>query len=309
MKRMLITSLLFAITFFVVSCGSSETEESSGDSSSNDSAEQEQALREAQRELSVALEEAEAARQEAEDDQQVAEDSSIEEEESTDLSPTETLEVQWQFLNAGQYEESYNLFAEQSQQLISLENYSTSYSPTYEISDYEFFSESIQGDTATVEAELFLTGTQKGSQQFPVTQELALEDGEWRVVMRDAQAQTLLEKQESSTEQAEQSPQSANSGEDSSSGVVVRVTGSGAFSGNYGTLDSSRTVDGVAPTEYQVDVDTGFLSMDSVSAVMQKNGSDSSELGVQIVVDGEVVKETSTTAEYGVAQVNWAPSE
>lgn len=225
------------------------------------------------------------------------------------LSPTETLEVQWQFLNAGQYEDSYNLFAEQSQQLISLDDYSTSYAPTYEISDYTFFSEDIQGETAVVEAQLFLTGTQKGTQQYPITQELVLEDGEWRVVMRDAQAQALLEKQDSSTEQAEQGTQSEDSGESGSSNVIIRVTGNGAFSGNYGTLDSSRSVDGVAPEEYPVEVDTGFLSMDSVSAVMQKDGAGSGELRVQIVVDGEVVKETSTTAEYGVAQVNWSPSE
>jgi hypothetical protein len=53
-----------------------------------------------------------------------------------------------------QYEESYNLFAEQSQQLISPEDYSTSYSPTYEITDYTFFSEDIQGDTADREIPL-----------------------------------------------------------------------------------------------------------------------------------------------------------
>lgn len=65
----------------------------------------------------------------------------------------------------------------------------------------------------------------------------------------------------------------------------------------------------MVPAEYPVEIDTGFFSMDSVTAVMQKNGADSSELRVQIVVDGEVVEETSTTAEYGVAQVSWTPGE
>jgi hypothetical protein len=133
---------------------------------------------------------------------------------------------------------------------------------------------------------------------------LVLEEGEWHVIIRDAQAQALLEKQDSSTE-----PQPEDSEGDASSSVTVRVTGSGSFSGNYGTLDSSRSVDDVAPAEYPVEIDTGLFSMDSVTAVMQKNGADSSELGVQIVVDGEVVEETSTTAEYGVAQVSWTPGE
>ena len=234
---------------------------------------------------------------------------SVEEGGDAQLSPTETLEIQWQFLNAGQYEESYNLFAEQSQQLISLEDYSNSYAPTYEITDYTFSSEDIRGETAIIEAELFLTGTQKGTQQYPITQELVLEDGEWRVVMRDAQAQALLEKQDSSTKQAEQDTQPEDPEEGNSSNVIIRVTGGESFSGNYGTLDSSRSIDGVAPAEYPVEVDTGLFSMDSVSAVMQKNGAGSGELGVEIVVDGEVVKETSTTAEYGVAQVSWMPGE
>jgi hypothetical protein len=34
-----------------------------------------------------------------------------------------------------------------------------------------------------------------------------------------------------------------------------------------------------------------------------------SELTVQIVVDGKVVKQASTTASYGVTQVSWSASE
>jgi hypothetical protein len=32
-------------------------------------------------------------------------------------------------------------------------------------------------------------------------------------------------------------------------------------------------------------------------------------LTVQIVVDGEVVKQASTSANYGLAQVTWSPAE
>lgn len=96
--------------------------------------------------------------------------------------------------------------------------------------------------------------------------------------------------------------------EEDSSGAIVRVTGGIPFSGSYGNIDTTQSVDGVAPAEYEVEVDTGFLAFDTVTAVMQKNGA-GGELGVEIVVDGEVVKETSTSAEYGVAQVSWTPGE
>jgi hypothetical protein len=104
------------------------------------------------------------------------------------------LDLQYQFLNSGQYEKAYNLFAEQSQRLISLEQYSSAYAPTYEVSDYTVYSEQIQGDTATLEAELFVSGTQRGSHSYSVTQEFVREGGEWRVIMRDAQAETIANK-------------------------------------------------------------------------------------------------------------------
>ena len=96
----------------------------------------------------------------------------------------------------------------------------------------------------------------------------------------------------------------------STEAVTVRVTGTPGipFQGNYGKLDSSRSVDGVTPQEFEEELDTGFLSIDSISAVMQKVG-EQGELTVQIVVDGEVVKEQSTTAPYGVVSLNYNPNE
>jgi hypothetical protein len=56
-------------------------------------------------------------------------------------------------------------------------------------------------------------------------------------------------------------------------------------------------------------LDTGMFLADSVSALMQKTGAGEGELGVQIVVDGEVVEDSYTTAEYGIVQTNWSPAE
>lgn len=108
-----------------------------------------------------------------------------------------------------------------------------------------------------------------------------------------------------------QEPEPTPDQEEANSTVVVRVEGDQGlpFSGSYGNLDTQRSVDGAVPAEYEVDVDTGFMSMDSVTATMQKNQQGPGELLVEIVVDGETVKESNTTAEFGVVTVNWTASE
>lgn len=94
--------------------------------------------------------------------------------------------------------------------------------------------------------------------------------------------------------------------------VLVRVTGDRGvrFSGAYGNTDSTRSVDGTTPAEFAVrGVDTGSLSTDVVTANMQKTRAGSERLTVQIVVGGRVVKEASTTAEYGTVDVTWSPQQ
>ncbi len=93
--------------------------------------------------------------------------------------------------------------------------------------------------------------------------------------------------------------------------VILRVTGSNGqrFSANYGTLDASRSVDGVAPADYEVRVRTDPLSADSVSAMIWKTTGDSKELTVQLIDNGRVVKENSTTKEHDSAYIRWSPNE
>ncbi len=83
---------------------------------------------------------------------------------------------------------------------------------------------------------------------------------------------------------------------------TIRVSGTAGlqFNGSYGVTNSdgsstSQTVDGTVPTEYQV---TGTI----VSVVFQKQ-TEAGTLKVQIIKDGEVVKEAETTAAYGVVSV------
>jgi hypothetical protein len=93
--------------------------------------------------------------------------------------------------------------------------------------------------------------------------------------------------------------------------VIVRVTGSKGepFGANFGNLRSSRSVEGVAPTDYEVRVNTEPRSGDYVSATAWKTTGNSKEIKVQIVEDGRVVKENSTTEDYGATGVRWSPNE
>jgi hypothetical protein len=93
--------------------------------------------------------------------------------------------------------------------------------------------------------------------------------------------------------------------------VIVRLAGSRGepFSANYGNLLSSRTVDGVAPADYEVQVLADPLSGDYVSATAWKTTGSSKELRMQIVDNGRVVKEGSTTEDYGPVTLRWSPGE
>jgi hypothetical protein len=94
--------------------------------------------------------------------------------------------------------------------------------------------------------------------------------------------------------------------------ATVRITGTPgiSFSGNYGSTSAgNRTVDGAVPQDFQAQYKNGFGQFDVVTAFFQKQTDDPSELTVQIVVDGEVKKEQTTTAAYGVADVSWSTTE
>jgi hypothetical protein len=127
--------------------------------------------------------------------------------------------------------------------------------------------------------------------------------------------QTASEQTQENSQQAaatnQQTTTSAAGSEANAKTVIVRVTGSNgeSFGANYGNFSSSRTVEGVIPADYEVQVNTDPYSGDYVSAVAWKYSGDSKELKVQIIDDGKVVKEGSTTKDYGAASVRWSPNE
>jgi hypothetical protein len=91
--------------------------------------------------------------------------------------------------------------------------------------------------------------------------------------------------------------------------VAIKIGGTPGlrFSGDIGSTDSSRMVSGRVPkTFFDVpNVDTGRLSTDTVSVVMQKAGP-RGVLKCSVIVDGEVVKSASTKAAYGICQTKWS---
>ena len=96
--------------------------------------------------------------------------------------------------------------------------------------------------------------------------------------------------------------------------AVVKVGGTPGmrFSGNVGNLDTSRSVDGVTPAQYEVKFSNDTWDLDSVYVSFYKEMNANANyppgtLEVQIVVDGEVVQEASSSARDGYVDITWSP--
>jgi micrococcal nuclease len=154
---------------------------------------------------------------------------------STSPAPEEVLSSQYERINAGRYRAAYYLFADESQQIVSLEDYKAYFASAapYEITSYSFASVQTQGEEASVVADLAVSSA-SGEDAYRVTQQLVREDGSWRVVMRDAQVASFTD--------AGSSPGSPSA----SSSASSRSAPSGAFREDQdaSTVMVSRVVDG-----------------------------------------------------------------
>jgi hypothetical protein len=87
--------------------------------------------------------------------------------------------------------------------------------------------------------------------------------------------------------------------------VTIRVTGTPgvAFSGGYGASGGSYSpVEGVTPQDFEVEVGTR-REAEGVAANVKKRDEGNEELMLQLLVGGEVVREQSTTAQFGGVSV------
>ena len=122
--------------------------------------------------------------------------------------------------------------------------------------------------------------------------------------------------QQSLPSPSEQTSPSASLDKGSTGTTTIRVNGgvSGGvetpFSGSYGTLSGGWTiVEGTTPAKYQLEVESGYAQPDNVAATMQKQAEDNTTLTVQIVSEGKIKQEQSTTEPFGVVSVNYNPAE
>jgi ketosteroid isomerase-like protein len=112
---------------------------------------------------------------------------------SPEPSPKEVLASQYRYINAGDYDAAYELFDEQSQQMVSSKQYSAYFASVapYEIASYSFPSVQVQDDTASLVVDLAVSSS-NGEERYQVTQKMVREEGDWRVVMRNAQVASFI---------------------------------------------------------------------------------------------------------------------
>ena len=103
-------------------------------------------------------------------------------------APEEVLASQYELVNASDYGAAYALFDIRSKQLVSQEQYGAYFESlgSYEITSYSFSSVQVQGETATVVVDLTVSSS-AGVEHYQVSQQMVLEDGSWRAVMRPEQ--------------------------------------------------------------------------------------------------------------------------
>lgn len=152
----------------------------------------------------------------------------------------------------------------------------------------------VQGDPTIVSA----NAQKRDSGSGELTVEI-LQDGE--VIARRSTTAEYGVAQVTSEDGIDGSDSSDGGDGESEASFSVRVQYSGEWQGSIAEDGSSRSVQGTGTKTIEIEG-----SPDTISANAQKQDDSSDELVIQILKDGEVVEETSTTAEYGVAQVSYS---
>jgi len=242
--------------------------------------------------------------------------------ESQGQSPEDVLALQYEYINRGDFEEAYALFAGQSQREVSLEQYRAFFEANapYSITDYSFSPAQIQGDSATVDASFTVTSA-ASVEQLQRTQQLVRENGDWRVVMRSEQLAAFTatddEAEPKETSKSKQTPESKAERGVPASEVVLRISGTagvpyrGSFGGIAESVSGRQPIEGTigqGQNEYQLSDITGDVQVRTVSANASKGGPGiEGDMRLQILYQGEVVAENLATGTAGTVVVPWYP--
>lgn len=107
--------------------------------------------------------------------------------------PEEILALQYEYNNMTAFEQAYELFAQETKDRVPVRRYaSVQWEGTLAFLDYSFPSMDLRGDRATVDrVATYTNGVETG--QDKATQEMVLEAGGWRILMRHEQYETFRE--------------------------------------------------------------------------------------------------------------------
>jgi len=250
---------------------------------------------------------------------------------SPETSPEDVLALQYERINGGNFPGAYALFASQSQQEVSLNQYRAFFEANapYSVTNYSFSPAQVQGDSATVDGN-FTVNSAGGTEQLQRTQQFVRENGEWRVLLRPEQiaAFTALDDEVASSEpkkspETKKAPKSKKTPEPKqergvpASEVVLRVSGTAGvpYRGNFGGI--AQSVNGRQPIEGTVGEEesefllsdiTGDVNVTTVTATASKGGPRiEGDLRLQILHQGEVVEENLATGIASIVSVSWHP--
>lgn len=214
-----------------------------------------------------------------------------------DPAPEETLALQYQYINEGDYEAAYDLFTEQSKQLVSPEQYRAYFENAgyYNIVDYAFLSVQVEGDTATIVTDYVVSSGIAGEEQYQRTQQVVMEDEAWRVVMRDEQVGIFTGAGATQAPDVQQ-PEDANIKQvtvEISSDVPVDVS---IYDDNL-DVDIVEEITGTETYEFDIAADSG-LSVSAMSEDMM-----SGNISIAVYENGQLVSQD--TSSEGYAQVTY----
>lgn len=217
-----------------------------------------------------------------------------EEKTSEKPAPEKTLALQYQYLNEGNYDDAYNLFAEQSKQLVSVEEYRAWFenAGNYQITNFSFPTVQVEDNTATVVADLTATSDATGGDQYQRTQEMQLEDGSWRVVMRGEQVELFA------GTYATQVPEVQQPEDTTIKQVTVEISSDvpadvSIVDDNF-DVSITEEITGSETYEFEIAADSGLL-VDAYSETMSGN------ISIAVYENGELVTEDNSSE--GYAQV------
>lgn len=168
----------------------------------------------------------------------------LQEDSSKGNSPENVLALQYEYINRGDFQSAYSLFANQSRQEVSFNRYRSFFEANapYSVTDYSFPSVQVQGNSATVDA-AFTVNSAGGVEDLQRTQQLVREDGEWRVVMRPEQIAAFTATNDAADTEPAPTPSSDRKSlpKEESADAEEEGSGGGGSSGGFTLSGSGQT--------------------------------------------------------------------